>query len=1113
MKYFKTVMITEKFRIIFFLLLINGFIGILNAQNLQNAPEPKLSLSLSNVTLKQFFEEIQHQTDYYFSYREGVVDSRKDITVSVQNRSLTEILKTVLAPRGLSFSIQSKSVIITLQQAVASKPVIIKGKITDAMDEPLVGVTIRVKNGNEGATTDMDGNYSIQLKDKNSVLQFSYIGYKQKEVRTKDKAVINVLMEEDSQMLNEVVAIGYGVMRKKDLTGAVAHLGGKDINNIPTVRLDQALTGKVSGVHVTNTSGEPGAATNILIRGGNSISASNQPLYVVDGFIGAGDLNLIDPNDIESIEILKDAAATSIYGARGANGVVIITTKRGTEGGNSVTVNAYVGVQQVAKRLEMLNAREYAEMLNQQDVTAGQEPSIENPSVYEKGTDWQDEILQTALMQNYQVAASGGSKDTRYYLSLSMFDQEGVIKRSGIRRYQTRLNLDRKIGNKVNIGANFQFSHSARKPNLVSLGGFDYQSSALATPPTMPIYNEDGSYAADSPSRVVSNKIDNVVAQLNLRKKEEKSTTVYLGVFGDWEPIKGLKFKTSLGLNASTAKTSEYKPGALPTMMQNKTKGEARINQSEGYSILWENTANYMKEIAEGHHLTVLGGYTVQFGRNEGLDLFGKNFTNDLLDWNNLSDAETKTRQIGSSASEWAIISYLGRINYSIRDRYLITLTGRYDGSSRLGKDNQFAFFPSAALGWRISEEKFMKRFTKLNNLKVRLSYGLSGNQDIALYQTLPLMRQQNVMLGEIPQIGYVPDRLGNNKLKWETTAQVDLGIEASFFNSRLNVELDFYSKRTKDLLLDVEFPYVSGFKNGFMNVGKISNRGVELMIRTTNIMTKDFTWSTEFNISTNKNKVLAMGPDKDFEYTFRPGLGTHPYSWLKVGQPVGVFYGYIMDGIYRSREQIDAGNEPTASLGQKIYRDINDDGVVSIEDQTTIGDPNPDFFGGINNTFTYKNFTLSIFLQGTYGNDILAGGDFLYATVDPRFVNQYKRIKDFWSLDNPRAAYPKLYSNDEYQPSTYMIHDGSHLKIKSISLYYNFPVKSWKKNKVIQDMQCYVTGTNLFTFTSYKGYDPEVNTGTEGGWKVYSANVLRGMDFTAYPSARTYTFGFKITL
>ena len=1101
-------MSTRKFRIILLLLLMTGFVSTINAQ------EQKISLSLNNATLRQFFNEIEHKTDYSFSYREGVLDNRKDITVSAQNKDLLEVLKAVLTPRGLSFSIQSKSVVIIPQQQVAaSKPVIIKGKVTDATNEPLVGVTIRVKNGNEGTTTDMDGNYSIQLKNKNSELQFSYIGYKQKDIRVKDKTVVNVLLDEDSQMLNEVVAIGYGVMRKRDLTGSVARIGEKDINNVPTIRLDQALTGKVSGVHVTNTSGEPGAATNILIRGGNSISASNQPLYVVDGFIGAGDLNLIDPNDIESIEILKDAAATSIYGARGANGVVIITTKRGTEGGNNVTVNAYVGIQHVAKRLEMLNAREYAEMLNQQDVAAGQEPSIENPSIYEKGTDWQEEILQMALMQNYQVAASGGSKDTRYYLSLSMFDQEGVIKRSGIRRYQTRLNLDRKIGDKINIGANFQFSHSSRKPNLVSLGGFDYQSSALATPPTMPIYNEDGSYAADSPSRVVSNKIDNVVAQLNLRKKEELSTTVYAGIFADWEAIKGLKFKTSLGLNASTSKTNEYKPGSLPTMMQNKTKGEAWINQGEGYSILWENTANYMKEIAEGHHLTVLGGYTLQFGRNEGLNLYGKNFTNDLLDWNNLSDAETKTRQIGSSASEWAIISYLGRINYSIHDRYLLSLVGRYDGSSRLGKDNQFAFFPSVALGWRLSEEKFMKRFSKLNNLKLRFSYGLSGNQDIALYQTLPLMKQQNVMLGDIPQIGYIPDRLGNDKLKWETTAQFDFGVEASFFNSRLNIELDFYSKRTKDLLLDVEFPYISGFKNGFMNVGKISNQGVELMIRTTNIATKDFTWSTEFNISTNKNKVLAMGPDKDFEYTFRPGLGTHPYSWLKVGQPVGVFYGYIMDGIYRSRAQIEAGNEPNASLGQKIYRDINGDGVVSIEDQTTIGDPNPDFFGGINNTFTYKNFTLSVFLQGTYGNDILAGGDFLYATVDPRFVNQYKRVKNFWSLDNPNGNYPKLYSNDEYQPSTYMIHDGSHLKIKSISLYYNFPVKSWKKNKTIQELQCYVTGTNLFTFTSYKGYDPEVNTGTEGGYKVYSANVLRGMDFTAYPSARTYTFGFKITL
>lgn len=1107
MKYFKSIWKPALLRTALFLFILNG--SILNVI----AQEPKLSISLNKVTIKQFFNEIQRKTDYTFSYREGILNNNKDVSISVHNKNLSEILKSVLDSKGLSFSIQAKSIVITQQLQTSTQSFTLKGKVTNSEGEPLIGVTVLAKNSKNGTATDFDGNFSIRINDKNTSLQFTYVGYKQENVQIKDHKFITVIMEEDSHMLNEVVAVGYGVMRKSDLTGSVVRVGSKDISNIPTVRLDQALTGKASGVHITNTSGEPGAGTNILIRGGNSISASNEPLYVIDGFIGAGDLNLIDPNDIESVEILKDAAATSIYGARGANGVVIVTTKRGTEGRNNVTVNTYIGVQHIAKRLEMMNAREYAEMLNQQDVSVNQEPSIENPSIYGKGTDWQDEILRMALMQNYQIAASGGNKDSRYYLSISMFDQEGVIKNSGIRRYQTRLNLDRKIGKNINIGANFQFSYSQRKPNLVSLGGFDYQSSALATPPTMGIYNEDGSYAADSPSRVVSNKIDNVVAQLNERKKQEKAASVYAGIFADWEAIKGLKFKTFLGLNASNNKTSEYKPSSLPTMIQNKVKGEAWINQGDSYSILWENTVNYMKEIAKGHHLTVLGGYTLQTSRSEGLSLYGKNFTNDLLDWNNLSDAETKTRLIGSSASEWAIISYLGRINYSVLDRYLVTVTGRYDGSSRLGKDNRFAFFPSVAVAWRLSEEKFMKRFSKLDNLKIRASYGLSGNQDIALYQTLPLMKQQNVILTDIPQVGYIPDRLGNDKLKWETTAQFDFGIEASFFKSRLNIEFDTYTKRTRDLLLDVEFPYTSGFKNGFMNVGKISNRGVELMIRSTNIVTKDFSWTTEFNIARNKNKVVALGPDKDFEYTFRPGLGTHPYSWLKVGQPVGAFYGYIMDGIYRTREQIEAGNEPNASLGQKIYRDINGDGVITIEDQTTIGDPNPDFFGGLNNTFTYKNFTLNVFLQGTYGNDILSGGDFLYATVDPRFVNQYKRVKNFWSLDNPNAEYPKLYSNDEYQPSTYMIYNGSHLKIKSVSLYYNLPVKKWKRNKVISEFQCYITGTNLFTFTSYKGYDPEVNTGTEGGYKVYSANVLRGMDFTAYPSARTFTFGIKLTL
>lgn len=442
---------------------------------------------------------------------------------------------------------------------------------------------------------------------------------------------------------------------------------------------------------------------------------------------------------------------------------------------------------------------------------------------------------------------------------------------------------------------------------------------------------------------------------MNERKKQEKAASIYAGIFAEWEAIKDLKFKTFLGLNAGTNKTSEYKSSMLPTMRQNKIKGRSLDKpRGELFYSLGKYGELYERGCERASYNCIVRLYLADFQKRRA-QLVWQEFYQRFIDLEQFGCHETSTRLVGSSASEWAIISYLGRINYSALDRYLLTVTGRYDGSSRLGRDNRFAFFPSVAVAWRLSEEPFMKQFSNLDNLKIRASYGLSGNQDIALYQTWPLMKQQNVILTGTPQIGYIPDRMGNDELKWETTSQFDFGVEASFFKSRLNIEFDAYIKNTKDLLLDVEFPYTSGFKNGFMNVGKISNRGVELMIRSTNISTNDFTWSTEFNISHNRNEVVALGPDKDFEYTFRPGLGNHPYTWLKVGEPVGAFYGYIMDGIYRTREEIEAGCEPNASLGQKIYRDINHDGVITIEDQTTIGDPNPDFFGGLSNTFRYK--------------------------------------------------------------------------------------------------------------------------------------------------------------
>ena len=1105
-------------RSILILFLLSGVILSTNAQ------DPHLSIDLNKVTIKQFFDEIQRKTDYTFSYREGVLDNDRDVVVSAKNKSLSEILTSVLKPKGLSFSIQAKSIVVT-RQTLAAQQSTVKGRVVNSSGEPLIGVTVYSKDNKRGVATDIDGNFSIRVGSGKTSLQFTYVGYKPETVPVKNRDFIAVTMEEDSHMLNEVVAVGYGVMRKSDLTGSVTRVGNDKIANTPTVRLDQALTGKVSGVHITNTTGEPGAATNILIRGGNSISASNEPLYVIDGFIGARDLNLIDPNDIESIEILKDAAATSIYGSRGANGVIIVTTKRGSEGRNDVTVNAYVGVQQIAKRLEMLNAREYAVMLNQQDVLSNQEPSIENPSVYGKGTDWQDEILRLAFMQNFQVAASGGNKDGRYYLSLSMFDQDGVIKNSGIRRYQTRLNLDRKMRHNINIGANFQFSYTQREPNLVSLGGFDYQSSALATPPTMNIYNEDGSYASDSPSRVVSNDIDNVVAQLNERKKQEKAASIYAGIFAEWEAIKDLKFKTFLGLNAGTNKTSEYKSSMLPTMRQNKIKGEAWINQGESYSILWENTVNYMKEVAKGHHITALLGYTLQTSRSEGLSLYGKNFTNDLLTWNNLADSETSTRLVGSSASEWAIISYLGRINYSALDRYLLTVTGRYDGSSRLGRDNRFAFFPSVAVAWRLSEEPFMKQFSNLDNLKIRASYGELGANFIDSYSFL------STAYGPIPSVfgenqigqssvmnGYVT-KFAQENLTWEKSISKNVALEMAFLNNKISFTAEYFWKDNNDLLAPL-LPLASSgqtiMTNGgdlpVFNSASVENKGFEFTVGYRNNW-KDWSLDVTANISALRNKVKSLGegvqPIKA-EVMMSGSFNDRP-TITKPGLPIGTFWGYVVEGFDNDGNFIFQDNNGSVN-GVLTGKP---DGKIDENDKTDIGNPHPDFTYGLNINVGYKNWDLTAFFQGTQGNDIFAlmkydwyFGGANSATLKDAFYNS-------WTPQNPNAEAPKLNSKNSSGinslPSTFYVEDGSYFRCKNLQIGYSFNKKLLQKFH-IESFRIYAGVQNLFTITKYPLYDPEVSSnvlfdrGVDGFWQAQES------PHEATMNSRVYNLGVNLT-
>ncbi len=1083
-------------------------VGALLCLNL-NIFSQNIPLKMNKVSVKKAMTELKEKSGYSFVYIAGDVDTKKIVNIDAEQ--LQKVIEQILEGQNVSYEIKDKNIVIRKKEVEQSilnekKEQDISGLVMDVMGEPIVGVNVMEKGTTNGTITDMDGKFLLKAP-ANATLIISFIGYKTLAVNLEGEKNVNITLKEDLEQLDEVVVVGYGTQKKSSLTASVATVPPKELSKQMGHSVAAALQGRAPGVEILQKGGEAGADIKILVRGAGTFGAT-EPLYVIDGAFSNNGLNSLNPSDIESIEILKDGSAAAIYGSRAANGVVLITTKHGQKGKAKVEISANYSLQTPSKYLDFLDAnehREYTKQIVANSTNQTQAPENIHPTNPNINTDWQDAYLRNAPMYNLNASISGGGEYSTFNTSLGYFDQQGIMEFSGFKKYNARVNGTFKKG-RLTVSETLSAAFTNKEPQVRMVMGI----------PTVPMTDVEGRYVSAGKDYYVNEgKVTNPFASYSNTVRRNKTVNVTGSLNIGLNLYKGLDYKLLLGgdyistnnISRSIAFDSNWDENGNADPDYSRTINSLSESRGQRFSYTIDNILTY-KNMFAGHTIDVMVGtsWMREYYRTMGIgsgstDLGGPNITI----FNGKGD-------ITSEEYNSALLSFFARLNYDYKERYLVSASIRSDKSSKFAKGNRVGYFPSVSVGWNIHEENFFN-IEWISKMKIRASYGLSGNQDIALYQTWPLMKQQNVILTGTPQIGYIPDRMGNDELKWETTSQFDFGVEASFFKSRLNIEFDAYIKNTKDLLLDVEFPYTSGFKNGFMNVGKISNRGVELMIRSTNISTNDFTWSTEFNISHNRNEVVALGPDKDFEYTFRPGLGNHPYTWLKVGEPVGAFYGYIMDGIYRTREEIEAGCEPNASLGQKIYRDINHDGVITIEDQTTIGDPNPDFFGGLSNTFRYKNFTLNIFLQGTFGNDILSGGDFLYATVDPRFVNQYKRVKDFWSLDNPGAKFPKLYSNDEYQPSTYMVHDGSHLKIKSVSLYYNFPVKKWRRNKVISELQCYVTGTNLFTFTSYKGYDPEVNTGAEGGYNVYSANVLRGMDFTAYPPARTFTFGVKLTL
>ncbi|MBR9776785.1 MAG: TonB-dependent receptor [Cytophagales bacterium] len=1089
------------------------------------------------MTFKKAMEQFGNHYGVSFLYRKDLLDHQLVSPPSLSGDK-GKGLEDMLAPLGVSYKELRKDYIVIFSREEKNGneedkidhsqlrfDSVIKGVITEESGEPLPGATIMVKGTNIGTVTDLDGAYTITIPDniENPVLEFSFIGFSPQEVVVGTQTEINVTLSDNLASLNEVVVIGYGAVKKSDLTGAVSSVKASEIQQTPITSIDQGLVGRASGVMVTQTSGMPGAVASIRIRGSSSLQGGNEPLYVIDGFpvySGAGfgetggnarmsGLSTINPADIESIEILKDASATAIYGARAANGVVLITTKSGKEGRDQVTFDAYYGVQKVVQKIDVMNAYDYATLVNEAYTNDGLSPVYGADKMAElqanpKGTDWQEEIFRAAPVQNYQLSFSGGDKKTNYAVSGNYFNQEGVIINSGFKRYSGRVNIARNISNKFKVGTNFNVSKTMSNAVPTDAGGSGgVVTGAMKFNPILPVYSnqELGIYTqVNSPGIIYPNPVASALEQV----RESAMLRVLGNIFGEYEFVPNLVGKVSFGTDLVNTKFDTF----IPTSIF-ESNGIAKATVNGGYTTNWlnENTLSWNKKISDLHSVSLLGGITFQKNFYESLMASSQDFVNNSLEENALGSGSVYN-QPGSSKTEWSLVSYLGRVNYNFNEKYLLSLNGRIDGSSSFGDNNKYAFFPSGALAWRAIEEDFIQNMNVFSNLKARISYGVTGNQEIGLYNSLPTLTNTTYTIGGALATGFYPNSIPNPNLRWEKTSQFDFGLDFGFFDERLRFTTDYYFKKTIDLIYNVAVPFVSGFGSSLQNIGSIQNQGVELMIGADILAQTELKWTSSFNISFNRNKVLELGGESYKDVGGGDGhLKTGSVHRLIVGQPIGLFYGYVSDGIIQNAEELAAGPVgPTNWIGGRRYLDISGpngvpDGVVNATyDRAIIGDPNPDFFGGFTNTISYKGFELNAFTQFSYGADI-----FNYNAMELELPsggqNVYSDLVNRWTPNNPSDVYPKATTNRSAVFSDVFMEDGSYLKIKTLTLGYTFPAS---EIKALSGLKLYITGQNLFTFTNYSGYDPEVSY--RG-----ATNLQLGEDFGGYPQSRTFMIGAKI--
>ncbi len=1102
-------------RISLFLLFVCAFQLVAVNTEAQNI---KIEIHTNQITLGQLISEIEKQTDYLVLYRNRDIQVDKVISVPANADKVITYLDAACKETEMHYEFQNNYILLTRNEKTSSSQQAtrqITGSVKDSNGEPLIGASVMEKGTTNGVITDMDGNFTLQVAE-NAVLQVSYIGYVAQEVPVSNHSNFTIKLLEDTEVLEEVVVVGYGTMKKSDLTGSVSNVKADKLLDRPAVNVGQALSGKASGVEIFENGGDPDGKIRIRIRGDNSINSSNDPLYVVDGIIGVNNVNLLNPSDIESLEVLKDASATAIYGARGANGVIMITTKRGMKSDKPViSYDGYLSVGKMANKMELMNAAEWWQNYN----TTFDNAEKYDPAGYASGkykraspasmpklfdssgnpiydTDWQEEAYRSTLSYNHQLSIRGGGDKTLYSVHLGYMNREALLKNNYLDRFSGRLNLDSELRPWLKMGVNMSYNYS-KGNNLY--GSYSIKRLVQEAIPIIPVKYPDGTWGSnrDFPGAVQ----DTPVRYLEEMVRETTTSQVLSDLYFDFIINKDLSFKSTFAIDVANRKVNYYSGKEL-IQFSKTVGGIATINTQN--QVYWqnENYLNWNKQINSANRLNLMVGLSWQQRYTENLGAESRNFSDDFYEWHNLG-AGSVSMPSTSSDNRWSINSYFARINYNLHERYLFTATGRYDGSSKFGKNNRYAFFPSVAFAWRASEESFLKDNTHISNLKFRTSIGATGNQEIGNYEFLQNLASTNTLFANTYYTALYRSTFGNPDLKWEKTTQWDIGADVSLFNQRVDFSVDYYYKKTTDLLLNAPLPNTSGLDNIMRNIGSVRNQGLELTLTTHNIRTKDFNWNSTFMFNANRNKVLSLG-ENDEDIFPEP---THPQGKLiilRVGQPVGSLWGLTRLGTWGENEAAEAAKYSRLP-GDIKYADLNNDGKINNDDNSIIGCTSPDWTLTFSNMLQWKNFDFSFDIRVVYGNNVVNCATH-NAEDRSGVANGFRTNLNGWTPTNQQTMVaqrrPMSTYYDSY-PDTRWMQDGSFIRGQNFALGYNFDKSVLKKLK-IDYLRLYVSAQNLFCITDYYGYDPEVTT-REG------AAFGQGIDDFSEPKARTFTFGLNV--